>query len=108
MIFEMRTYRFRPGNASRYLKTYGDLAYDLQLKHQKNMVGFWQTDFGPLNRTVNIWAYDSLEARNAAKAALAAEPGWTRYLEAAQPLLEDQESLILKPAPFFDYKQQSM
>lgn len=104
MIFEMRTYRFRPGKAAQYLKTYGEMALDLQLKHQKNLVGFWQTELGALNRTVNIWAYDSIEARNAAKAALGAEPGWHKYLEAAQPLLEDQESVILKPAPFFNYK----
>jgi len=101
MIYEMRTYRFAPGNAQRYLQVYQDMAYDLQLKHQQRLVGFWQTDVGPLNRTVNIWAYESLEARNKAKAALAGEEGWRRYLEKAQPLILEQESCMLKPADFF-------
>jgi hypothetical protein len=104
MIFEMRTYRFAPGQAREYLETYEKMALDLQIKHQKNLVGFWQSDVGPLNRTVNMWAYDSYEARDAAKAALAAEPGWRNYLQAAQPLIQEQESCILKPAPFFHFK----
>jgi hypothetical protein len=101
MIYDMRTYTFAPGNAQRYLKVYEELAYALQLKHQRNMVGFWQTDIGPLNNTVSIWAYESLAAREEAKAALGAEPGWKKYLGEAQPLILSQQNTILKPAPFF-------
>lgn len=101
MIYDMRTYTFAPGNAQRYLKVYEDLAYQLQLKHQRNLLGFWQTDIGPLNQTVSIWAYDSLQARDEAKAALGQESGWKDYLVAAQPLILSQENAILKPAPFF-------
>ncbi|MBN8997079.1 MAG: NIPSNAP family protein [Rhizobiales bacterium] len=101
MIYDLRTYSFAPGNAQQYLKVYEELALALQLKHQKNMVGFWQTDIGPLNRTVSIWAYDSLAAREEAKAALGQEAQWKEYLRAAQPLILSQENAILKPAPFF-------
>lgn len=101
MIYDMRTYAFAPGNAQRYLKVYEDMALQLQLKHQRDLVGFWQTDIGPLNRTVSIWAYESLEARERAKAALGQEPGWRDYLGAAQPLILSQENMILKPASFF-------
>lgn len=104
MIYEMRTYRCLPGNAQKYLSTYEAMAYELQLKHQKNLVGFWQTDVGPLNRVVNIWAYEDMQARNEAKAALAQEPGWHEYLKTAQPLLLEQESCFLKPAAFMKLK----
>jgi hypothetical protein len=101
MIYDMRTYTFAPGNAQRYLKVYEEMAYQLQLKHQRNMVGFWQTDIGQLNSTVSIWAYDSLSARDEAKTALGTEPGWKAYLAEAQPLILSQQNMILKPAGFF-------
>ena len=101
MIYDMRTYNFAPGNAQRYLKVYEEHAYQLQLKHQRNLLGFWQTDIGPLNQTVSIWAYESFQARDQAKAALGQEQGWKEYLVAAQPLILSQENAILKAAPFF-------
>ena len=76
------------------------MALELQLKHQKNLVGFWQTDSGPLNRVVNIWGYEDLQARAEAKAALSKEAGWQEYLKVAQPLLLEQDSCFLKPAEF--------
>ncbi|MCC5989044.1 MAG: NIPSNAP family protein [Pararhodobacter sp.] len=100
MIVEQRCYRFRPGGIAKFMTLYlaGPLA--MQTRILGNLLGYFVTELGPLNETVHLWGYDSLDERARRRAALMAEPDWRAFLGQVMPLIEMQESRILLPAPF--------
>jgi hypothetical protein len=101
MIVEQRTYRVRAGSLRDYLHTYeheGGLA--LQKEYLGRLVGYFNTEIGPLNEIVHLWAYDDLADRERRRAALAADPRWQAYAPKIFQFIETQESKILRPAPF--------
>ena len=73
----------------------------VQLKHLPHMVGYYFTEVGGLNTMVHLWAYDSLDQRDRCRAAMQADPAWKTYLDKSRPLMEIQETRIMKCAPFF-------
>lgn len=104
MIYEERIYTIRPGQLQPYLKNYETLGLPVQLEVLKNLVGFWSTEVGGLNKVVHIWAYDSLDDRLAKRELLARHPKWPAYLDANLPLIEEQENRVLVPAAFSPLK----
>jgi hypothetical protein len=64
------------------------------------MLGYFQTEFGPLNQVVHLWGYDSLEDRRERRQQLFQEDEWLAYLKEMRPLLMSQENKLLIPAPF--------
>ena len=102
MIVEQRTYRVRAGTVRDYLHTYeheGGLA--LQRQHLGRMVGYFHTEFGPLNEIVHLWAYDDLNQRDKCRAAMQADPEWAVYLAKNRPFMISQDTRLMKVAPFF-------
>jgi hypothetical protein len=73
----------------------------VQLKHLPYMAGYYFTEVGTLNMIVHLWAYESLDQRDRCRAAMAADPAWQAYLAKIRPLMETQETRIMKCAPFF-------
>jgi len=73
----------------------------VQLKHLPHMVGYYFTEVGTLNLVVHLWAYESLDDREKRRAAMAADPAWQSYLVKIRPLMDLQETRIMKCAPFF-------
>ena len=104
MIYEERIYTIKPGKVAEYLGHYERLALPIQREVLGNLVGFFSTDFGGLNKVVHIWGYSGLDDRAARRAKLAAHPGWPAYLEKALPLIEAQENRVLIPASFSPLK----
>ena len=100
MIYEERIYTIKPGSTALYLKNYEELALDILMVCLGNLVGFWHTEIGELNKLVHIWGYVGLDDRLERRNRLAQHPGWPAYLEANYPLLLAQESRILIPASF--------
>jgi hypothetical protein len=95
MILEMRTYDLQPGTVAQYEKGFGD-SLPHRLKFSK-LGAFWHTEFGPLNRVIHVWPYDSLADRDRIREAamspgLWPPPGHDHYVT--------QESKILTLAPF--------
>lgn len=102
MIIDHRTYCVKPGKLNDYLKLYERDALPLQLKYLGHCVGWYvSNDIGPLNQVVHMWAYESLNDREARRARLAADPAWPKFLEQATSLLDSMENKILRPAPYF-------
>ena len=58
------------------------------------------TELGPLNQTVHLWAYGSLDDRAARRAALMQEEVWRDFLAQVTPLFQRQVSKILLPQDF--------
>jgi hypothetical protein len=65
------------------------------------MAGYYTTEVGELNQIVHLWAYADLNERAERRAQLLADPGFKAYVAKMLPLLQRQETRILRPAPFF-------
>ncbi len=100
MIVEQRTYRYKPGTIPQFLALYEAKGLAVQTRILGNLIGYFVTEIGPLNQTVHLWGYQSLEDRAARRTRLMADPDWRAFLAEATPLIETQESRILTPAPF--------
>jgi hypothetical protein len=101
MYVEERMYTLKPGTAPEYLKYYQNDGMKVQLKHLPHMVGYYVTEVGTLNMIVHMWAYESLDQRERFRAAMSADPDWQAYVAKIRPLMERQETRIMKCAPFF-------
>jgi len=101
MIVEQRTYRLHTGKVPEYLRIYGEQGRAIQEPILGRMVGwFTANDIGELNRVVHLWAYDDLEDRARRRAQLSADPAWQQVVAQLQPLIREQESIILSPTPW--------
>ena len=89
-----------------YLKLYETEGMAIQKPILGRMVGYYQTEFGPLNQIVHMWAYESLAERTEKRARLGADPAWQAYIAKTRPLTMTQESKLLMPAPFLQVKWQ--
>ena len=101
MYVEERMYRLKIGAVAEYCRIYQELGMPIQLKHIPVMLGYYSTEIGGLNTMVHMWAYDSLDQREKCRAAMQADPDWQAYLAKSRPLMETQETRIMKVAPFF-------
>jgi hypothetical protein len=101
MIVEQRTYNFHPGTVPVFMKKYEDSgALALQRRILGNLIGYFASELGPLNQTVHLWGYESLDDRTRRRAALMQEAEWRSFLQDILPLLQSQESKILLPTGF--------
>ncbi len=104
MVYEMRTYKTQIGKVEEFLALFEAVALPILSKYSK-LVGFWYTEIGELNEVVHMWAYQDLNHRRDARAALFADPEWqTKFLPKARPLLFSMATKVLMPAPFSPLK----
>jgi len=100
MIVEERIYTVQPGKVAEYLKNYEEKGLPVQLPILEHLIGYFYTDFGPLNQVIHIWGYDSFEERTRRRAELFKSAAWHDYLKLARPNIVRQENKLLLPAPF--------
>ena len=99
MFVEIRTYRLRNGTVPAYLAAVAE-GISIQRRHLGALVGYYSSEIGPINQIVHIWAFASLDDREARRARLNADPEWIAFLPRIQDLIEEAESKIMKPAAF--------
>ena len=95
MIYEIRTYTLRPRATAEFEKLWG-AAYPARQKYSP-IVGFFHTEFGPLNEVIHIWPYESFEARERARAESAKDPDWPPDVSR---LILNQKVEVVTPLPF--------
>ena len=100
MIVEQRTYTVKPGAVPEYMTLYEAEGFAIQQPILGNLVGWYYTDFGPLNQIVHMWGYDSYAERERRRAELGRNTDWQGFLPKIRPLLVRQENKILLPAPW--------
>lgn len=100
MIVEQRTYTLHPGKVPEYMRLYQDEGLAIQRPILGNLVGWYTTDFGPLNQIIHMWGYDSYKERDRRRAELQASADWRAYVAKIRPLLMKQENKTLIPAPW--------
>lgn len=100
MIVEERVYTLKPGTLHLYYQDYNPRGLAIQTRILGNLIGYFHTEIGQLNRLVHLWGYDSLAERERRRAALAADAEWLEYLKQGPDIIVEMESRILVPAPF--------
>ncbi len=100
MIVEERIYTLHAGKAPEYLRLYEAEGLEIQRSILGRLVGYFNTEFGPLNQIVHLWAYEDLAERAERRRRLQADPGWRAYVAKIRPLIVQQENKLLVPAPF--------
>ena len=104
MIYAERIYTIQPGKLDQYMKNYEELGLPVQMTVIGNLVGFFHTEIGGLNKVVHIWGYENLDERLKKRAELAAHADWPAYLEANLEFIQSQENRLLIPAAFSPLK----
>jgi hypothetical protein len=95
MIYELRTYSFKPGTVSGWIANFAE-ALTARSKYS-TLGGLWHTDIGPLNEVVQIWPYENFNHRAEVRADVTREAGWPPK---GSDAVLTQESQVLIPAPF--------
>lgn len=101
MFIDERIYTVHMGKVPLFLRQYEEEGLAVQQRILGQMVGYYYTEFGPLNQIVHMWAYDSFEDRLRRRRELAASEEWQAYAKKMQPLVVSVENKLLLPAPFF-------
>lgn len=106
MIVEERIYTLQPGTSATYVAAYEAEGMPIQKRILGRMVGYYTTEFGPLNQVIHMWAYETLAERAERRAALFQDQGWLDYLKKVRPFIVSQESKLLLPARFLKVQWQ--
>ncbi|MFO1143227.1 MAG: NIPSNAP family protein [Amaricoccus sp.] len=99
MFVEIRTYRLRNGGVPDYLAAVAE-GIAIQRRHLGMLLGYYASEIGPINQIVHIWAFASLDDREARRTRLNADPEWQAFLPRIRDLIVDAETKIMKPAAF--------
>ena len=99
MFIEIRTYRLKNGSIPAYLAAVSE-GIRIQRRHLGALVGYYSSEIGPINQIVHIWAFASLDDREARRTRLNADPEWQTFLPRIRDLIAAAETKIMKPAPF--------
>ena len=100
MFYEIRTYRLKNGTIPQYLKVVEEEGIEIQKSHLGTLVGYFFSEIGTINEIVHIWAFTSLDDREARRQRLLADPRWQAFLPKIRDLIEVAENKIMKPASF--------
>jgi len=97
MLYEVRTYTFRPGTLPEFVERYSK-RLPLREKHSK-LGAFWTTEVGPLNQAIHVYPYENLEQRTAVRDSMAKDTALAQ-LPGGRDLIVEQQAEIVTPAPF--------
>jgi len=103
MLFDLRTYRTRPGTIAKQLQLYAELGFDVQRRHLGEPVFYGTVESGDVNSYVHLWKYETAADREARRKALYEDAGWRAYREESARLgyQTEQTNSLLRPAPFW-------
>lgn len=103
MLFDLRTYRTRPGTLRQQLDLYAEIGFNAQKKHLGNPVFYGVVESGDVNSYVHLWQYENAADREERRRALYGDTDWLAYREAGAKLgyQTEQHNTLLKPAAFW-------
>ncbi|HXZ06591.1 MAG TPA: NIPSNAP family protein [Paraburkholderia sp.] len=106
MIYEIRTYTFKPLRGAEWLALYKTDGLPLQQEFLGQLIGFFTTEIGDISQVVHIWAYQGLDDRLARRDKMAADSRWQEFGRKVKALdiLVTMESRILRPTEFSPLK----
>jgi hypothetical protein len=103
MIYEIREYHAVEGKKTQLDDRFKNHTLDLFLRHNINVVGFWQKKEDP-SILVYLCKFEDENQQKTAWKAFGADPDWQRIKtesEAEGPLTTQMNSTLLEPVPYF-------
>lgn len=103
MLFDLRTYRVRPGTLAGQLEHYERNGHPTQSRYLGEPLFYGVVETGDVNSYVHIWRYNDAADRERRRAALYKDPAWLAYRSRSAELgyQSEQTNMLLKPARFW-------
>ncbi len=95
MIHEFRTYDLKPGSLPQYYENTAPMM-EKRLEYS-DLVGYFHTEVGPLNRVLHIWEYKDLNERASIRSQVINDGIWP---PPNKGIVQNQQVDIFMPAPF--------
>lgn len=104
MLFDLRTYRCRPGTMSAQLQNYARDGYATQTGHLGVPIFYGTVETGDTNAYVHLWQFQDAADRERRRAKLYADKDWLSYRRnsAQHGYQTEQVNILLKPAWFWE------
>jgi len=101
MVFDFRTYTFKPGGIPAYMAAAGEVAVPIRKRYGIKLAGWYYSDVGDLNQVTHIWAYNDLKHLKEGKDAVASDPEWSgTYIPRVSGLLVAQNTYLMNTSEF--------
>ena len=102
MIIDHRTYTMHGYKVPAWLALYEVYGLPLQSEHLGNLIGFFQTEIGPLNQVIHLWGFDSLAERERRREGMMQDPRWAEFMQRSEALgaVMTAENKIIRPVSF--------
>ncbi len=103
MLFDLRTYRCRPGTVARQLDAYAKTGFAVQSRFLGTPLFYGVVETGDVNAYVHLWQFQDAADRERRRAALYSDEEWLLYRRqsAEAGYQTEQTNMLLKPAPFW-------
>lgn len=103
MLFDLRTYRCRPGTVTAQLAAYERDGYEAQCQHLGAPLFYGTVETGDVNSYVHLWQFENAADREQRRSELYSDERWLLYRRksAEAGYQTDQHNTLLKPAPFW-------
>ena len=98
MIVDMRVYTYAPAQFAGFVKAYAGVGHAIVSRHLGHMIGVFISASGTVNRTLQLFAYEDNDHRDACKQDLRSDPDWFEFIRGAVPAITVQENTILHPS----------
>jgi NIPSNAP len=100
MIVDVRTYTLIPRKLATYVGLFEQHALPVMKRHGFHLLGYYESQIGPLNQVVHLWRYDSLADMEKKRAARDADPDWGAFLALTEGMVLMQDDKVMRPASF--------
>lgn len=97
-IYEMRSYRLKPGTMIEWANEWGR-AINFRKTNNEAYAGFF-SQIGRLYNVHHIWCYSSHQQRKETREFAWQQPGWDSCVQYTVPLIQEMHSRILVPTEF--------
>ncbi len=103
MLFDVRTYRCKPGFLKPHMDLYKEAGYEVQCKHLGKPLFYGVTESGAVNTYMHIWVYENAGDREKKRNAMWADPVWLDYVGRSSDLggLVQQDNATMTAADFY-------
>jgi hypothetical protein len=107
MFIEHRTYSLKPGTLLQYFSHFGNRGFELH-ERMAPCLGWYYSEAGQLFQMVSLWHYDSFAQRLQRRAEVYGLPEWREIMAQVQPLVNQVESRLVLPAPFWHGRRSTL
>jgi hypothetical protein len=103
MLFDLRTYRCKPGTVSAQLGAYERDGFQPQCRHLGNPLFYGIVETGDVNSYVHLWKFSDAADRERRRQELYADEQWLLYRKksAEAGFQIEQNNMLLKAAHFW-------